>query len=89
MMYTKPLPRIDNILWLAKLARPFPTTADEILTIAKKWHFSRSTIDFLKSFPKDEEFKNIEDFVTRSEELELMICEERKMPREILRSPQE
>lgn len=88
-MYIKPLPRIDNILWLAKLARPFPTTAGEILTIAKKWNFSRSTLDFLKSFPKDEEFRDIEDFVTRSEELELMIREERKMPREILRSPQD
>lgn len=89
MMYTKSLPRIDNILWLAKLARPFPTTAGEILTIAKKWNFSQSTIDFLKSFPKDEEFKNIEDFTTRSEELELMIREEREMPKEVLRSPQD
>lgn len=88
MMYTKPLPRIDNILWLAKLARPYPTTAERIVQIAKYWNFSRSTLDFLKFFPSDEQFKNMEDFISRSEELELLTQEEQRMPHEILKSPQ-
>lgn len=88
MVYTKSLPRIDNILWLAKLARPFPTTAGSILNLARDWHFTQSTIDFLKLFPADEEFETGEDFLTRAEELEMFIHEERKMPAETLYSPQ-
>lgn len=88
MIYAKPLPRIDNILWLAKLARPYPTTAGEILQIARDWNFTNSTIDFLQTFPASEEFESIDDFINRSDQLELMIREERNMPAEALRSPQ-
>jgi hypothetical protein len=86
MTYTKSLPQIDNIFWLAKLARPFPTTAGKILRLAKEWHFSRSTIDFLSIFPPDQEFQNTDDFISRSEALELLIRDQRKMPVELLRS---
>lgn len=87
MVYGKALPRIDNIRWLKRLAGPFPTTAGEILEVAKVWNFSKGTIDFLKLFPLDEEFESEDDFLTRCEELELLIGEERRMPAETLRSP--
>lgn len=87
-MYTKTLPRMDKLVWLARLARPFPTNAGHILKLARGWNFNKSTIDFVKLFPEDEEFKTMRDFVNRSEELELLIREERKMPAEKLRSPQ-
>ena len=89
MTYKTVLPRIDNILWLSNLARPFPKTAGEILDIALSWKFSKSITDFLKLFPRDEVFENGEDFVTRLEELEMMIREERQMPFEHLRSAQD
>lgn len=88
MIYGKALPRIDNIRWLRRLVGPFPTTAGEILEIARVWNFSQGTIDFLKLFPGDEEFTSEDDFLTRCEELEMLMREEQKMPAEILHSPQ-
>jgi hypothetical protein len=38
-------------------------------------------------FPADEEFDSEDDFLTRCEEVEMLIREERKMPAETLRSP--
>lgn len=88
MAYLKSLPRMSKLVWLAKLARPFPATAGDILKTARKWSFSHSTTGFLQLFPKEEEFKNMDDFLTRCEELELFIREERQMPAERLRSSQ-
>jgi len=89
MIYFKPLPHIDNIRWLAKLAGPYPTTRQAILEIAEVWNFSDSTLEFLRLFPPDEEFVSYDDFLLRCEELEMLIREERKMPAELLRSPQD
>jgi hypothetical protein len=88
MIYGKALPRIDNIRWLRRLVGPFPTTSGEILEIARSWNFSRGTIDFLKLFPRDEEFTSEDDFLTRCEEVEMLMREEQKMPAEVLHSPQ-
>lgn len=87
MTYYKP--HVDNIRWLAKVAGPFPTTDDVILDTAMAWRFSENTIEFLKLFPGNEEFKTQDDFITRCEELEMMLSEKESMPREYLRSPQE
>lgn len=89
MIYDKALPRIDNIMWLVKLARPFPTTASEITKIAKNWNFSQSTQDFLKIFPEDEVFEDGDDFLTRCETVELLSREARKMPAETVLSQQD
>lgn len=89
MTYGKSLPRIDNILWLKALSRPFPATTADILEKARLWHFSTNTIDFLKLFPENEIFESEEEFLTRCEELEMMIREERAMPIEGMLSPQD
>lgn len=89
MIYYKPLPHIDNVRWLAKLAGPYPATRQEIMDAAQDWNFSDNTIEFLRLFPADEQFKSQDEFLTRCEELELLIREERKMPAEVLRSPQD
>jgi hypothetical protein len=89
MTYNTALPRIDNIRWLKTLARPFPVTAGEILETAKLWKFGDSTTDFLELFPADVEFENEEDFITSTENLEIMIREKRDMPVERLYSPEE
>lgn len=89
MIYYKPLPRIDNVRWLAKLAGPYPATRQEITEAAQDWNFSENTIEFLRLFTPDEVFKSQGDFLARCEELELLLREERKMPAELLRSPQD
>lgn len=88
MQYKKPLPQIHNILWLAKYAGPFPMENKDIIRLAEKWNFSKSMVDFLHLFPENEVFENGLEFVTRCEELEHLIREERKAPLEMLRSPQ-
>ena len=89
MTYNTNLPHIDNMLWLRRLARPFPVSAGRILEIAKAWNFSSNTIDLLILFPEDEIFESESDFLARCQELELLIREKEKMPAEILRSPQD
>lgn len=88
MTYNKPLPRIQDLLWLAKLARPYPTTAGSILALAKLWYFNKSTQDFLRQFTADETFKSGDDFLDRCNELELLIREERLMSKGALQGPQ-
>lgn len=87
-MNNKALPRIDNVRWLANLARPYPTTASEMLVIARAWGFSKGTQDFLELFAPDTQFANSEDFTRRVQDLELLMHEESSMPVEMLRSPQ-
>lgn len=89
MIYNKPHPRIDNVLWLSRLAMPFPTTADRVVQIARSWRFDQSTLDFLDLFPADEIFKSREDFLARSEELELLLREKSEMPAETVMSQQD
>lgn len=88
-MYDKILPGTKNLLWLSKLARPFPASATKLVQTASKWNLSRNTIDFVSLFPSDVTFASGDDFLTRCEELRLMIREERAMPVEKLHNPQD
>lgn len=89
MVYTKRLPRIDSIERLARVAGPFPVRAGRVLQRAKSFNFGKSTLDFLRQFPSDEVFESRNDLLTRCEELGILLREERQMPQETLRSPQE
>jgi hypothetical protein len=89
MIYNKPVPRINNVRWLARLSMPFPTTAGFIMQTAEDWRFDQSTLDFLARFPQDLIFKSREDFLTRCEELELLLQEEMESPAEPMLSPQD
>ena len=86
MIYNKLLPRVNELIKLKSLSKPFPTTAGIMLEIATLWNFPDSTIDFLKIFPADEIFESGEDFLTQCEETKLLIREERMMPAEVLSS---
>ena len=87
-MYAYDLPDMDKITRLAKLVNPFPATARRIAKFAKHYGFSRDVLDFLHYFHPREKFESRADFVTRCDEMELFIREEREMPIELLRSPQ-
>ena len=89
MAYAKPMPHIDNILWLARLSMPFPTSAGDIAAVARSWRFSSNTLEFLDLFPSDEIFNSREDFLIRCEELELLLREKADMPPEPALSPQD
>jgi len=89
MIYFKTLPHIDNIRWLAKIAGPYPASRQTIEAVARDWNFSDNSIEFLRLFPKDEEFASQEDFLTRCEEVEILIRQEREAPAEVLHSPED
>lgn len=74
-MYKKPLPRIDNIYLLKNLIASFPVTVNNVIRIARRWRFSRSTIEFLKYFPEGEEFSSPEEFIARRRDIEIFINE--------------
>lgn len=80
----KPLPHVDNMPWLVKVVAPFPVTAGFILNRAQLWGFSKATQDFLKRFSTNEIFKSRADFLTRCDELDLFLHEERDMHKEYL-----
>lgn len=88
MTYDKPLPHVRDLLKLTKLADSFPLTRQQLAETAKKWSLPNEVTDFLQLFPADEVFESRADFATRSEELEMLIYQERESPQEISRSPQ-
>ena len=88
MVYEKQLPRVRELLHLSRVAKPFPATRKLISSVALRWGMSEAVIDFLKLFPQDLVFNSRAEFITKCEELELFIEQERKIPEERLRSPQ-
>jgi hypothetical protein len=77
IVYSRPLPKINNLIWVAGLLRPYPRKVSEILRVARNWHVNRNIINFLKLFPEDEQFESLDDFTNRCEEIEALIREER------------
>ena len=88
MMYTKKLPPVRQLLNLAQHAQ-FPATCAELTRLALRLDAPETTIDFLKLYPADELFKSRATFMTRSEELEMLINQEQNTPPEILRGQQD
>lgn len=88
MKYNKKLPPVRQLFSLATDAH-FPATRKEIEDNAVSRGFTNTMTDFLDLFPADEVFENKVDFVTRCEVVEMLINEEREMPKEALRSPQD
>ncbi len=88
MTKIKVLPPIRYFISLAQDSQ-FPATTKQLLDNAEKWGFLQSVKDFLMQFPEDETFSSRVDFETRCEELEMFIRQEKTMPKEILRSPQD
>jgi hypothetical protein len=52
-------------------------------------HTPRPVQDFLALFPADETFTSATDLLARTQELEVLLSDERDMPEERLRSPQD
>lgn len=88
MKYTKQLPPVRHLQNLANCTQ-FPASRSEIVRAADYLGFSDMVKGFLDLFPANEVFENRQDFTTRCEELEILIAEERTLPEEFLRSPQD
>lgn len=87
MSYAQQLPSISQLGRLAKLVKVFPTTAQEFTDIAAKHSdFGKDTLVFLRLFRPDEIFKDSLDFITRCEEMELLINQKYDSPHEVLHS---
>lgn len=82
MKYNKQLPPVRNLLTIAKDVH-FPASRQEVEDIARSWGFTSVMTDFLDLFPADEIFISKVDFMTRCEELEMLINQEREMPTEV------
>ncbi|HVX47885.1 MAG TPA: DUF2795 domain-containing protein [Candidatus Saccharimonadales bacterium] len=67
---------------LAEIAGPFPASRQEIMRIARNYGFDREVLHFLNLFPADEVFDSRADFITRCDEVELLVREERDAPEE-------
>ena len=87
-MNTTALPTTTQLIRLAKRGR-FPLRRRQLERVARRNGYTSGMIEFLRLFPGDEVFENRAEFLTRCEELELFMDEERDMPKEIARSPQD
>ena len=85
--YRYDLPPVRHLLSLASDTQ-FPATRHDISRNAARWGFTQTMLDFLYLFPENEVFKSRVDFMTRCEELELLLGQERALPKERL-SPQD
>lgn len=65
----------------------FPASSRLLQRAAEDRGLAEHVIAFVSLFPADEVFVDRTDFLTRCEELKLFILEQRKMPKEFLRSP--
>ena len=86
MTYSKKLPTMAGLRSLAMHA-VFPTTAGALRGVARRAQQPQEAIDFLAIFPDDERFPTRDEFLTRVEELVLLIEQERNEPAEIIRTP--
>ena len=86
MVYSKQLPAVRDLLGFAKEAH-FPATREKLTAIAREEHLPDILIDFLNLFTADEIFTSKVDFMTKCEELEMIIDQERETPKEINRGP--
>jgi hypothetical protein len=83
------LPSIDELYDLIDSVSAFPVTAGNLAELAVAEGAGRRVIDFYRSFPHDQIFKDREDLQARSEQIQMMSAEEDDQPWEIPRSPQE
>lgn len=86
-MYTKQLPSLRDMERLSTLVRSYPATRAHIVRVARMWNFRPEVISFLRQFPADELFDSRIDFVTRTEEVALLIRQEWESPKEFLLNP--
>lgn len=68
---------------------PFPVHAAEVMEAAQRIGCMPENISLLCEFDPDDVFENGVDFITRCDEVRLLLHEKREAPRELLRSPQD
>lgn len=88
MLYTKQLPNLSKLRQLAKHVAVFPASAQQFFDTAERSGCNQDILSFLRFFHPDETFSNDLDFITRCEELELLLNQERQSPYEVVRSPE-
>lgn len=88
MTYSKRLPPVRNLLTVAKSTH-FPAFRQEVKNNAASLGFGGVLTNFLDLFPDYEVFESKVDFMTRCEELEMFINQERRAPKETLHSQQD
>lgn len=88
MPYIRKLPATRHLLKLARNIG-FPVTAGYAAKLSHDLQLPQDLTDFLLTFPKDEIFQSRIDFMTRCEELEILIQQQITSPHERLKSSQD
>ena len=86
MSYAQQLPSISELEQLVELVGIFPANAQKFIDTAKQYGFSKEILIFLGYFHSIETFKDKLEFITRCEEMELLISQKRDSPKETLHS---
>lgn len=89
MIYTQQLPEIKALDKLADQVKNYPESAFGITNLARDMNCEKEIIAFLRLFDPHHMFSSQDEFITCCEELQLLLQEERTMPKERLRSPQD
>lgn len=88
-MIVSDLPTIEELNEFIDSVSAYPVKADELAQLAIAEGAGRRIIDFYRSFPRDQVFRDQADLSGRSEQIQVLSTEESDQPWETLRSPQE
>jgi len=83
------LPHSKDIFRLAKFITSYPVLSRNVVQVARKLGCKENVIEFLKLFPGDNEFQSRTDFITRCEDLKIVMKQKEELPEERLFSPQD
>lgn len=86
MAYTGQLPSLSELRQLVKLVSVFPASAQQFLDTAERAGSGQNVLSFLRLFHPDELFDDSQNFITRCEDMELLINQKLDSPKEILHS---
>jgi hypothetical protein len=89
MLYMQGLLNLNHLSDLICQVDLYPVSRDELLRIARENGFPEEVVAFLSLFGKEITFVDPDDFLAQAEELELLVYDEREMPPETVRSPQD
>jgi hypothetical protein len=67
----------------------YPITVEQLVDFAHRQGVDWTVIDFYKTFPEDQVFRNKQDLLARSEQVELFQEQDEDLPAETLHSPQD
>lgn len=82
-------PSLAQLNNLIKRVPAYPISVSGLLDLARSSRQPKEVLDFYKTFRQDQVFDDPEDLQSRSEQVEMMRQEEKDMPQELEKAPEE